>query len=141
MYCSIDDIIADVSYSTLAELSSDEVKGVVDESIVTAKIEETSDYIDTYLSGTYAVPYTGGGAGETILNRIATALTVCDLYRRRLGLDYPESLEVRRREAISDLEKIQKGIIKLSSEASETARHYRVSERVKLFLDDNLKEY
>jgi len=140
MYCSVDDIIADISYETLAEISNDSIKTIVDEDIVNAKITEISNYIDTYLSGMYSVPYTNE-VGITVLNRIATSLVVCDLYQRRLGLDYPESLEVRRRLAISELEKIQRGVIKLPVEVTTNTRHYKVSLRTAMFLGDNLSEY
>lgn len=139
MYCTVADIIADITAKTLMELTDDsDVPQIINQSLVEAKINEASKYIDSYLVERYPLPITDARDLQ-LLKNICVSLVVTELYRRRIGLDYSESLQRRRDEAIENLEKIQRGIIKLNSGNSEVKpRYFRYSERKRFFsMNDN----
>ncbi len=136
MYCTYEDIEADIGFNDLLQITDDNKVGVVDELLVQTKIQNVENYINSYIQEHYDLPITSA-AGLSVLRKIAVALVVCDLYQRRLGLEYPESLVLRRQEAINDLMKIQKGIINLQPNEAKVIKKYLVSERTKVF-DANL---
>lgn len=136
MYCTYEDIEADIGFNDLLQITDDNKVGVIDEDLVQTKIQNVENYINSYIQEHYDLPITSA-AGLSVLRKIAVALVVCDLYQRRLGLEYPESLVLRRQEAINDLMKIQKGIINLQPNENKIVKKYLVSERTKVF-DANL---
>lgn len=139
MYCTITDIIADITEKTLMELTDDsDVPQNYNQQLIEAKIEEASKYIDGYLVERYPLPITDAMDLE-ILRSICVSLVVTELYRRRIGLDYSESLQRRRDEAIDNLDKIQRGIIKLNTGTQKSKpKYYRYTQRTKFFtLNDN----
>ena len=141
MYCSIADIIADMSEETLRQITDDSNSGEPDVSIINDKILEVSRLIDSYLAGRYTTPVTAA-ADILLLRPLAVSLTVCDLHQRRIGLDYSDSLSERRRNAMKQLEHIQRGIVKLASGSSATApAYYRTTRRNRVFDDDTLRGY
>lgn len=132
MYCTLDDIIADIGYDDLQQITDDHKTGVVDEGIVQRKIEEVDNYINSYIREHYSLPITSPG-GLSVLKKIAVSLVVCELYQRRLGLDYPETLSRRKQDAVADLGKIQKGIINLQENTTNVEKKYLVSKRNRIF--------
>lgn len=141
-YCSIQDVIDDVTEKVLIQITND-VDGAeeVNEEIVLTRIENASNYIDSYLTDHYSVPLTDEDEIKRI-KPICISLTVCELYQRRIGLDYSESLVARRRMAIEDLIRYQKGLMKLSKGNPETKPgFYRVTKLTKLFPDEYLEDY
>ncbi len=134
MYCTINDIIADITEKTLVELTDDSpIPQNYNADLIQAKIREASEYIDSYLVERYPLPITDDSDLE-ILKGICVTLVVTDLFRRRLGLDFSESLQRRREEAIDNLSKIQRGIIKLRSGIQlNKPRYYRYTERQRYF--------
>jgi phage gp36-like protein len=132
MYCTFDDIVADIGYDDLQQITDDNNTGVADEGIVQKKIQDVEDYINSHIQEHYSLPITTS-VGLSVLRKIAVSLVVCDLYQRRLGLEYPESLIHRRQEAISDLQKIQKGIINLQQNEAKIEKKYLVSNRKRKF--------
>jgi phage gp36-like protein len=144
MYCTIENIIADISEATLIELTSDAVAPAekeTNEALVTSKIEEVSRMIDTYLTSRYPIPVVN--TDDLLrLRPIAVSLVVCELYQRRIGLDYSESLQARRRDATAQLEKIQKGVIVLSAGTPDTRpSFYRTNKRTRIFTDETFLGY
>lgn len=144
MYCTIDDIVADIGESTLIQVSYDtENATTVNEKLVNKYINDVSDYIDSYISSVFSLPITNL-KDLAILKRICVAIVVCDLFQRRTQLDYSESLSERRKKADDDLIKIQKGIISFNSSklASDNgSRHYKYSKKDRHFTNDILKDY
>lgn len=132
MYCTYDDIIADIGYDDLQQLTDDNKTGVVDEGIVQEKIKDVDEYINSHIQEHYSLPITTPG-GLRVLRKIAVSLVVCDLYQRRLGLEYPESLVKRRQDAVADLMKVQKGIINLQQNEPKMQKKYLVSKRTRRF--------
>ncbi|ROL55652.1 DUF1320 domain-containing protein [Bacteroidetes/Chlorobi group bacterium Naka2016] len=134
MYCTVNDIVADITEKTLIELTDDSsVPENYNTGLIQAKIREASEYIDSYLVERYPLPIIDNSDLE-ILKGICVSLVVTELFRRRLGLDFSESLQRRRDEAIDNLDKIQRGIIKLrSGTQSIKPRYYRYTERQRNF--------
>ena len=140
-YCTINDIIDDIGFRAVLELTDDRDPPVeINQALVNKKIDEASTYIDSYIYERYPMPITNAEDLE-ILKRICVALVVTELYFRRLGLDYSDSLQARRKEALDNLDKIQKGIIKLKSGTqSYKPLFYRVSSTIRSF-GDELRDY
>ena len=138
MYCTIQDIADDITELTLIELTDDNKENSVNEDIVNAKISANSIYIDSYIQSSYTLPI----ADNLILKNICISLVVCDLYQRRLGLDYSESLVNRRSVANKTLEKIQSGVITLVVISNEEqSSFYLTSKTNRHFSDDILDRF
>ena len=139
MYCTITDIADDITEVTLIELSDDLNENSVNEDLVNAKIVEMSNYIDSYLAGSYSVPV----QDNSITKGVCVSLVVCDLYQRRLGLDYSDSLVSRRSIAIKTLEKLRTGIMSLpiSSVNEIVPSYYKVSSVSRKFTDEILDQF
>jgi phage gp36-like protein len=127
---------------TLISLTDDSAQpSDLNNGIINNKIIEVGSYIDSYLTSRYPVPVTD--ANDLLkIKPICISLVVCDLYQRRLGLDYSDSLVSRRKLAIADLEKIQKGIIKLGSGSAETRPSvHKVSDRTRFFTEESMSTF
>jgi phage gp36-like protein len=143
MYCTKDDIVADIGERELIQISNDTENATsVDETIVEDKIAEIGVYIDSYLTESVTLPITDAN-DLLLIKKICVSLVVCDLYQRRLKLDYSDSLSERRKLAVADLEKIQNGKIVLASKksVSDSSHYSRVSQRTKYFTDESLRGY
>jgi len=143
MYCTVDDIVADIGVYDLIQISNDTENATsIDEALVKSKIEDVGVYIDSYISSVIAIPTTNT-SDLILLKMICVSLVVCDLFQRRLKLDYSESLSERRSKAIKDLERIRDGQIKMNSEIklSESVSSVKVSQRTRQFTEDVLGQY
>lgn len=144
MYCTINDIVADIGEKTLISVSYDTNNASsVNEKLVENYINDVSDYIDSYISSVFNLPITNP-KDLAILKRICVAIVVCDLYQRRTNLDYSESLSERRKKADDELIKIQKGIISFNSSklaVDNGSRHYKYSKKTRHFSEETLKDY
>lgn len=142
MYCTVNDISDDVTAATLVELTDDADAGAVDTALVETKILEQSNIIDSFLRGRYALPITDAN-DLSQLKSICVSLTVCDLFQRRIGLDYPVSLSERRNAALKFLQQIQSGVMALNSGSGTSAdsRFYKVNSKTKLFTNDDLAAF
>ncbi len=131
------DILDDIGVKTAIELTDDsDVPQILNDELILSKIDEMSRYIDGFLAERYTLPIANMDDLE-ILRNICVSLVVTELYRRRLGLDYSDSLQARRGEAIANLERIQRGIIKLKSGGNGLRPlYYRVSSKNKYFDKD-----
>lgn len=136
MYCTIDDIAVDMSLPTLISMTNDDKTGVVNAEVVNKYIDEEESYINSYLTEQYTLPITSP-VGLNILKQIEVALVVCDLYRRGLGMNYPDTLEMRRTQAINDLVKIQKGQILLQAKTIYE-RKYITSQKKRIINPDDI---
>lgn len=140
MYCTVENIASDLSLKTLIELSNDyDGAETVNYELVEGVINDQSIYINSYLKGVYPLPIINS-EDLVVLKSICISLVVCALYTKRIQLDYPDSLISRRKNAITDLEKIQKGIIKLHSieQGVEKKSTRYISKRKQIFTDEVL---
>ena len=118
-YSTRADVESKLSRARLVELTDDEN----DESQVDARIDEAivraDTKIDSYLRGRYEVPLILTVQGEQDMIRdISTELTIWELYKRRGDFLISESTKERYRDAMKDLENIQKGKISFTVDAS-----------------------
>jgi phage gp36-like protein len=142
MYCTIEDIIADITEVQLIRLTNDfDDANSVDKGLAEKKITEVSSYIDGAIRQHYTVPITNED-DLRFLKPLCVDLVVCALYQRRFPLDYSDALANRRKAAISEIDKIQKGTTQLVSGTPDSKPGYfRVSSRVRIFDDDMMERY
>ncbi|RLC49600.1 MAG: hypothetical protein DRZ79_05695 [Candidatus Cloacimonadota bacterium] len=113
MYCSIEDIVKRLSEKELIILSSESGEQI-DETVVNTAIEDAGDIIDSYLKKAYALPL------ETvpkIILKIATELAI--IYLNDKNTQNDESIEVRRKNVFTLLDKIAKKEIVLNLPAAD----------------------
>lgn len=105
MYCTIQDIKDVVPEGLLAYLSGG------NDAIIARAIENAQATINAYIAGAYD-PSNALGAG--FLQGVAERIAVYNLYVAAAADDTPQIVVTSYLEAISDLEKIQKGFLSLS---------------------------
>lgn len=142
MYCTISDIIAEITEAQLIRLTNDyDDAHSVNESMVESKIVEVSSYIDSAIRRHYVVPITDEDDLK-FLKPICVDLVVCALFQRRFPIEYSDALSSRRKAAINEVEKIQRGTTQLVSGTSESKPSYfKVSTRVRVFDDAMMERY
>ncbi len=141
----------DLDKSQLVELSDDENRGesAVDFSDandaatarVLEQIEAASEEIDGYLRSAYSLPFTE--VPERI-KQICKDIAIYNLYKRRQRTDMPESLTSIYKARIAELKDIQKGVISLGVESSQTDSsefHINKTGADKIFTKDVLGKF
>lgn len=137
MYCSVQDIIEDLTENVVAQLSNDDDPSMVNHNIVNKYISEASQIIDGFLRSRYELPLHNEHA---ILKKVCIDLVKYELYKRR-GKVYEDVLNLYK-DGISVLEKIQKGMITLDEGTAETRPgFYLVSERMPVISKKTLDNY
>ena len=109
-YCQVSDIQMVAPAQDLVDLTDDANTGTMDEAIVTQYISDASELIDDYLRGRYQLPFT---TAPGLLLRICRAITLYELYSRRIRLNPPEAIVSGDKRARDLLLRIQKGEIVL----------------------------
>ena len=99
---------------TLQQLTDDNGTDQIDPEKINFALRQSTDFIDMYLQGRYALPLKPVTDG---IRDLCTKLAVYFLYRRTLALTLPEPIKIDYKESISTLEKIQSGKITLMPEA------------------------
>jgi phage gp36-like protein len=86
MYCTTADVVQEMSERLVAQ-SSDDVNGTsVNVAVVEDLIQKSTNDIDDYLRGRYALPIDIlQTATLSTLRQFCTTLTICRLYARRLN--------------------------------------------------------
>lgn len=106
MYCSIADITAAMSESTVAQLTDDADGIVVNTTLVTENIEVATAEIDTFLRGRYPLPL------ETIpteIKRLCIDMTAYYLHRRRNAIAKDDNVRIAFEDALRALREYQSG--------------------------------
>lgn len=109
-YSTVQDIENVISTKTLAQITDDLNGLVVVEEIVLQSIKDSDTIINSYCSARYPVPFE---VIPDLIRQISRDLSIVALYMRRFQLEMPESLKIQRSNALSMLDKIQKGEIDL----------------------------
>lgn len=130
MYCTLEDILQVMDEKLVAQLSNDANPQQIDVSIVQIFIEQNSTLINGYLRGRYPLPLKGD---LQLIRQIAVDLVKFDLYSRRDKIS--DRLSELRKECLSKLEKIQKGIITLEVKDGEQPIPIRYTEHPPIFED------
>jgi len=115
MYCTLDDLKAQIPEQNLIDLTDDEGTGQINQSRVDAAIQNATDIINGYVGGRYAVPF---DPVPGLIRTIAVDITLYKLYERRFETEMPETMTMRYKNALKLLEQIQKGMIMLGVSAS-----------------------
>jgi phage gp36-like protein len=148
MYCTVADIIEDMSERKVAETSNDAAPTVVDAARVTTFIIRASEIIDAHLRGRYPVPHPATGTGSELLRDVCITLVRVKLLRRRSQAS--EFDEKQYSDALAVLTKLQRGemLIETGMVAGGTAggvadrpRFVRGSCREQVFTDAMLSSY
>lgn len=119
MYSSIEAISKKVNQVELIKLVNDENRSEVDltnpDDLCVIRINEiiaeTDEFIDGYISGKYNLPLS---IAPKVIKKISTELSLIELKKRRLGDNFPESLDKERIYLLKMLKDIQTGILKLA---------------------------
>lgn len=137
MYCTVRDIVDDLTKKVVAQLSNDGEPNVVNNEIVSKYISEVTQIIDGYLRGRYELPLI---SEHSILKKICIDIVKCELYKRR-GKVF-DNIQNFYKDGISTLEKIQKGMITLNEGKTETRPgFFLVSERKPVFDKTKMDNY
>lgn len=110
MYAQVDDFVLRIGEDESVQLTDREMQGVVDESLLSVALADSSSQIDGYLSGRYKLPL------KTIPQNLVRIC--CDLARYHLtsksSVTMTEEVENRYKLCLKELENISKGIVSLS---------------------------
>jgi phage gp36-like protein len=141
-YCQISDLQAVAPAQDLIDLTDDANTGSPNDAILTQYISDASELIDDYLRGRYELPF---ATPPGLLMRICRAISLYELYSRRIRLNPPEAITKANENAIKLLEKIQNGTIVLgvADAAPDTpdTGAIRYSRGRKTFTDRKLADY
>ncbi len=115
MYCTLDDLKAQVSEAVLVELTDDEGTGQVDQARVDAAITAATDEINGYCQARYPVPF---DPVPGFIRKLAVDIALYNLFSRRGYNDQAEeggdkAIIDRYRAAVRTLENIAKGVVTL----------------------------
>ena len=110
MYCTIDDLRSQSSEDVLIRCTDDEGTGVIDQAIITEKINDAQMEIDSYCRAQYPVPF---DPVPGLIRKLTVDITLYNLISRRgLDEDSPDVILVKRyRDAVKLLENLAKGIV------------------------------
>ncbi len=108
MYATLADLRSRYDEADLVQLTDQANLGVVDETRVASALKAAGVIIDGYVAVKYR---TGAAPVPPLLTDLAMTLAWHRLHRN----DVPETVETARKDAISSLEKISKGTIKLDA--------------------------
>ena len=106
MYCTVTDIIDNMTEKTVRELTSD--SDSVNIEIVNAKINEIGSFIDSYLNNQYTLPIINE-QDLTILKSICIELVAFGLYNRKHQYSITDDMMFRYNNTIAILKEIQSG--------------------------------
>lgn len=123
----------------LIQLTDDNDTGDIDTNVVDWAIAKAEATIDAYNNGRYPVEIPDGEV-PPFIKSIATDIAVWHLYKRKLILTIPDSLQKCYDHAIKWLEKGQKGEISPFPSDKEPARVV-VSTRDKVFTQSTISKY
>ena len=151
MYCSLTDILNDISQDEVIRLTNDENDELEDIDLtdeddvrvvrVAEQIRSADEEIDGYLRSRYMLPFT---TTPGRLLTISKDISIYNLYKRRFRLELPESIVAIYRQRISELEKIQRGVISLdipTADEPESEIVINKSSGDRLFPKDTLSQY
>ena len=117
MYCTIDDLRSQSSEDVLIRCTDDEGTGVIDQAIITEKINDAQMEIDSYCRAQYPVPF---DPVPGLIRKLTVDITLYNLISRRgLDEDSPDVILVKRyRDAVKLLENLAKGIVTIGPAAA-----------------------
>lgn len=133
MYCQIEDIRKQISLDTLIQLTDDNQTGEIDIEIAEEAINYSGTLINGYLIGRYNIPI--NNEIPDIVKIVAIDLSIYRLYSRRFQTDMPDSVSEKYKNSMKILEQIQKGIISLSIDATDSVIKIAIYKTNKTYQD------
>ncbi len=133
------DILEQLTYEELVDLTDDTEQGVVDAAVVSRAVSDADEEINIYCGKIYDVPFSSVPA---IIRKISVDIAIYNLYSRR-GIVADVRLE-RYQSAVRTLEDIAHAEITLGAPlapAHNSKQAASVSYPERLFSRDNLKNY
>lgn len=145
MYCTLDDLLAQVSREKLIQLSNDDEKPVTDAqgipiintANVNKAIENAQAEIDSYASARRPVPL---NPAPLIITKIAVDIALYNLFSRHWTGEDEDNIATRYKNAVKWLEKYAKGeVLPDTSQPAEGKVAYQAP--AKIFGDKFRQEY
>ncbi len=141
IYCTLDDILAKIPRQNLLQLTDDEGVGDINQDRVNAAITEAQTVIDGFLTSRYEMPLTSVPA---LINHLAVDLAIYSIYSRRMETDMPPAMQDRHDSAMKLLLQIQKGVVQLGIETTQSAPgDYKTNKTPldRVFTSDRMDKY
>lgn len=135
MYCTLQQIIDELTTAVATELSSDGTTLVMNTTLISNYIDSASDLIDGYLRNRYTLPLANA---SKILQNICQSIVRYELAERRGNKVYEVEDKAYNR-AIQQLTDIQQG--KITLDETNTPAYFVVSSRDAVFTDTMLENY
>lgn len=112
MYCTLEDLLKQVSEGVLIELTDDEGLGAVNQERVDRAVEDAAALIDSYASARYPTPL---DPVPGVLRKIAVDIALYNLFARR-GYDEDSADKAvldRHKAALAFLQHLSKGLVSI----------------------------
>ncbi|MEI6091946.1 MAG: phage protein Gp36 family protein [bacterium] len=117
-YSTNDDILLEISEEDLAKLTGDTTGMTVDYDQIEAARNSSDELITSYLSNGYTITES---FVNPLVTKISVDLTIAALYEQaKKNTMMPETIALRKKNALSILERIRKGEILISSARTKT---------------------
>ncbi|MCC5911326.1 MAG: DUF1320 domain-containing protein [Clostridiaceae bacterium] len=140
MYCTVEDLLKQVSRDMLIMLTDDEGDGEIQEGNAQKAIADASNEINAYCQTRYTTPF---NPVPGILNKVAVDIALYNLFSRR-GFDEDSadvSIVHRYKNAVKILEGISKGTVTLGQPTPTPEREIKVKSNRKIFSRDKMRGF
>jgi phage gp36-like protein len=140
MYCTLDDLRAQVPEAVLVDLTDDEGTGAINADRVNAAIASASSEIDGYCQSRYPVPF---DPVPPFIKKLAVDITLYNLFARR-GYDEDSadrSILDRYKNAVRVLENIAKGVVTLGQPTPPPATGINIASSERKFSRKSLEAF
>jgi phage gp36-like protein len=130
MYCTLDDIKANLPERRIVELTDDlnpSRSGTINEEIVSKAIEESSVLINSIIGGRYSLPFSDT---PPVLRSICADLSIHNLYGRRLDLEDNPGMRKKYDNAMKLLQMIADGSVSLGVPPNAESGNFSVRSMV-----------
>lgn len=142
MYCTLADITKAIPEENILQLTDDTGTGEIDTEKINDAISYAEQLINGYLRGRYTLPL---DPVPELIRHMATDLAIFHLYSRRFELEMPQGMMDKYKNALKLLEQIQKGLIRIGAEVSESPGHgyYKTNKTAgdRVFTKESLKQF
>ena len=108
-YCSLTDLKKFIPEHVIVQLTDDYNTNTIETEITDDAINQAGNTIDVYMRGRYPADMDDDTPIPAFINDLAVKLACYNLYRRKLSLTMPDSINDCYKEAIQTLKDIQAG--------------------------------
>ncbi|ACL05239.1 protein of unknown function DUF1320 [Desulfatibacillum aliphaticivorans] len=140
-YSTISDILVQLDEQTLIQLTDDAGLGAVNQSVVSAAIEDADSEIDSYCGSRYDVPLS---TATGMIGKISVDIALHNLWSRR-SQGPPDSVEKRYANAVRFLRDVSAGKVTLGANAPtepESSGPRSTTDKAdRIFTQDTLRDF